>query len=116
MQDTLTYPPNGIGAEFEPTRRVKPLDGIDEAQIALHDQVLERNTLMDKGFGHGNNKTQITFDKALLGILIASLRQTGQLFFLSQGEKWITRDVLHVCTQERSALGNTVCDFEFFHI
>src|SRR3989339_1415992 len=69
--DRLADPPRGIRTEFESAVRIEFLNGAEEADIALLNQVEEREAAPDVLLGNGDNKTEVRLGQLLLGAGIA---------------------------------------------
>ena len=57
LQDRLADPPHSIGDEFEALRFVEALGSLDEAEVALVDEVAQRKTLVLVLLGYRNHET-----------------------------------------------------------
>ena len=87
--DGLTDPPGGVGGEAEATVAVKLLGGLDQADVALLDQVQERQVVADMLLGDGDHQTQVGLAQAAAGVqavaadleqLLAALLRQGAVF------------------------------------
>ena len=67
--DGLTDPPGSVGGELIALGVVELLHGLDQAQIALLDQVQEQHTAAHIALGDGHHQTQIGLGQLLLGLL-----------------------------------------------
>ena len=66
--DRLTDPPGGIGGEAETTVAVKLLCRLDQTDVALLDQVQERQIVTHMLFGNGHHQTQVCLTEAPAGV------------------------------------------------
>ena len=66
--DGLTDPPGGIGGEAEAAVTVKLLGGLDQADVALLDQIQERQVVADMLLGDGDHQTQVGLAQAAAGV------------------------------------------------
>src|SRR5690606_20338123 len=84
--DGLTDPPGGVGAELEPLPVLELLDGLDEAQVPLLDQVQERHPPAHIPLGDAHHQAQVGLDQLPPGLLVALLDPLGELhlFFRRQ--------------------------------
>jgi len=57
--DGLLDPPGRVGAETGPLGGIEPLHGAEEADVALFDQVLERQAAVGIVFGDGDHQAEI---------------------------------------------------------
>ena len=75
--DGLTDPPGGVGGEAEAAVAVELFSGLDEADVALLDQVEECQIVAHVLLGDGNDQTQVGFAQAAAGIqaVAAGLQQ-----------------------------------------
>ena len=73
LQNSLTYPPHGVTDELEPAGLVEALGRLDEADIALVNQVGKRETLVLILFGYRDYEAQIGFGQFFQGSLVALL-------------------------------------------
>lgn len=67
----LTDPPSSIGTELESLIIVKFFNSLNEAQVALLDQIKEKHATAYIPFGNGDNKPQVGFRKGLLRFFTA---------------------------------------------
>ena len=63
----LTDPPRGVRGELEALLVVELLDGADQTEVALLNQVKEQHTAADIALGDGDDQTQVCADECLLG-------------------------------------------------
>ena len=79
--DGLTDPPGGVGGELIALGVVELLHGLDQAQIALLDQIQKQHTAAHIALGDGHHQTQIGLGQLLLGLLagLDLLFQLGHL-------------------------------------
>lgn len=63
----LTDPPRGVRGELKALLVVELLDGADQTEVALLDQVKEQHAAADIAFGDGDDQTQVCADECLLG-------------------------------------------------
>ena len=80
-RDGLTDPPRGIRGELEALLVVELLDGADQTEVALLDQVQEQHTAADVALGDGDYQTQVGADECLLGFEahVLNARETTHL-------------------------------------
>ena len=99
LEDALANPPHGVGNEFEATGLVELLGGLDQAQVALVDEVREAESLVLVLLGHGNHKAQIGAGKLLQGGLVSFTDTLGQFHFLFRRHQLFPADFLEVLVQ-----------------
>ena len=61
--DRLPDPPGGVGGELEALAPVELLDGVDQAEVALLDEIAEGQTRPLVLPGHGNDQPQVGVDE-----------------------------------------------------
>ena len=86
----LTDPPRGVRGELEALLVVELLDGADQAEVALLDQVQEQHAATDIALGDGDDQAQVSADERLLG-LEAHVLNTGQATHLGARELDLAR-------------------------
>ncbi len=67
-RDGLADPPGGVGGELEALRVVELLDRLDEAEVALLNEVEEEHPAADIALGDGDDQTQVRLGELLLGL------------------------------------------------
>ncbi len=85
LQDALAYPPHGIADELKPAGLIKFLCSLHQSNVALIDEVGQRQSLMLVLFGHRNDETQVSRDEFVLGtlaLLTATPYLLGQILLL----------------------------------
>ena len=78
--DGLANPPGGVGGELVALGVVELLHGLDQAQVALLDQVQEQHTAAHIALGDGHHQAEVGLSQLLLGLftgldLLFQLRQ-----------------------------------------
>ena len=66
-RDGLTDPPRGVRGELKALLVVELLDGADQTEVALLNQVQEQHAAADIALGDGDDQTQVCADERLLG-------------------------------------------------
>jgi hypothetical protein len=89
---------DSIGYELETACFVKPLGGLDEAQISFADQVLQWTTLPLELLGHTHHETEIGNNQLMLSALIAFLYPLRKLDFLLRYQGLVLADLSQVIT------------------
>ena len=89
----LADPPGGVRRELEAAPVVELLDGADQAEDPLLDQVEERQPQAPVALRVRHDEPQVRLDHPILGALVASLDPLGQLDLLDGGEQRALRDV-----------------------
>ena len=67
-RDGLPDPPRGVGRELEPFGVVELLDGPDEAEVALLDQVEEQQPASEVALRDGHHQPEVGLDELPLGV------------------------------------------------
>ena len=88
--DGLTDPPRGVRGELKALLVVELLDGADQTEVALLDQVQEQHAATDVALGDGDDQTQVGADERLLG-LETHVLDTGQATHLGAGKLDLAR-------------------------
>ena len=65
--DGLTDPPRGVGGELEALGVVELFHSLDQAQVALLDQIQELHAAAHIALGDGDDQTQVGLAQALFG-------------------------------------------------
>ena len=63
----LTDPPRGVRGELKALLVVELLDGADQTEVALLNQVQEQHAATDIALGDGDDQTKVCADERLLG-------------------------------------------------
>ena len=85
--DRLLDPVAGIGAEPGSDRGVKALDGPQQPEVPLLDQVLERQPLADVASGDIDHQPQVGADHPIAGLVVPVGDPVGQLFLFVGGQQ-----------------------------
>ena len=83
--DGLADPPGGVGGELEALAPVELLDRVHQAQVALLDQVEQRQLGGLVLLGDGDHQAQVGLDEGL-GRLVAVADQAAQLPLAGRGD------------------------------
>ena len=67
--DGLTDPPRRVGRELVALGVVELFDGLDEAEVALLNEVEEQHAAAHVALSDGHDETQVCLGQALLGAL-----------------------------------------------
>jgi len=78
VHDGLTNPPHGVGDEARAVFRIELTGSVQQADIALVDEVRERQPISLIFIGHLHHKTQIALDQFAQGLGIAGLDTAAQ--------------------------------------
>ena len=89
-RDGLTDPPRGVRGELKALLVVELLDGANQTEVALLDQVQEQHAAADIALGDGDDQAQVGADERLLG-LETDVLDTGQATHLGAGELDLAR-------------------------
>jgi len=85
-----------VGREFEATLVVELLDRAHQAEVALLDQVQERQPAVEVLLGHGNHEPQVGLGQVMARLLGAGLHLLGQFDLLLGGQQIDAPDLLEV--------------------
>ena len=94
--DGLSDPPRGVGGELVALRVVELLDGLDQAEVALLDEVEKQHAAADIALGDRHDQTEVCLLHAVLGLRVALGHALGQLLLLLRGEQRHFADLLEV--------------------
>ena len=62
LADRLLYPPRRVRGKPEPTLVIVLIDRLDQAEISLLDEILERNSALAIRFSDRDNEPEVRFD------------------------------------------------------
>ncbi len=99
--DRLLDPVAGVGAEARVHRRVEALDGPQQAEVALLDQVLQAQPLAGVAAGDVDDQAQVGAHHAVAGLAVAVLDPVGELLLLVRVEQRRLVDLAQVGLQRR---------------
>ena len=94
--DALANPPGGIGRKAKPSLRVEFFDGVDQAEIALLDQIEQRHPAIGVVLGDVHHQAQVVLDHALTRAEITGLGQTRAVQLLLRAQEGGMADVVEV--------------------
>src|SRR5215218_8791827 len=89
----LPYPPSGVRGEPEASIRVELLHGLHQADVALLDQVLERQPVTPVLFGNADDQPEVLLDKPLPGPPVSSLGPQAEVYLLPVRKETALPDV-----------------------
>ena len=91
--DGLADPPGRIRGELETAAPLELLDGADQAEHALLDEIEERQSLVAVVLGDRDDQAQVRLDHPPLGRHVAALDPLGELDLLGGGEQRVASDL-----------------------
>ena len=94
--DGLLDPPAGVGAELHPTAGLEAVHGLHQAEVALGDEVENRQAAVVVVGGDFHHEAEIRFDHQLAGRLVAAANATGEFDLLGAIEEGGLTDALEV--------------------
>ena len=94
--DGLADPPGGVGGELVALGVVKLLHRLNEAQVALLNQVQQHHAPAHIAPGDGHHQTEVGLGHAALGLLISGGDPHRQLHLLLRGQQRHLADLLQV--------------------
>ena len=92
----LADPPGGVGRELEALGVVELLDRADEAEVALLDEVEQRQAGRCIDLRDRDHEAEVALDQAALGGLVAEILETRELALLLGVEQRAVADLAHV--------------------
>ena len=95
-RDRLADPPRRVGRELEAEPVVELLDGPDEAEVPLLDEVEERDAGLRVVPRDRHHEAEVRLDEAALRRGVALVLQAGELALLGRGEQAPVADLPHV--------------------
>ena len=111
LEDALADPPHGVGDELEAAGLVELLGGLDQAEVALVDQVGQADALVLVLLGYGDDEPEVRPGEFVEGFLVALLDTLGEFHFLLHCNQFFPTDFLKIFV-ERCALsvGDALCN------
>ena len=94
--DRLPDPPGGVGRELVAAPVVELLDGADQSQVALLDEVEQGHAAAQVFLGDGDHQPKVGLDHVALGFQRADLDPLCQLDLLRRGQQGHVADLLEV--------------------
>jgi hypothetical protein len=101
--DGVADPPRGVGGEAQAPRGVELLHRADQPEVALLDEVRQRQPPIEVPAGHLDHQAQIGLDEALLGLLVTRLHAPAQGQLLVAREQRNAADLAEVDAQVGAA-------------
>ena len=95
-RDGLTNPPRCVGGELESLCIIELFNSLDEAEIALLNEVKELHATAEIALRDADDKTQVRFGKALLCGFVAVLDGDGKAHFFFGGKQRHAADLFQV--------------------
>src|SRR5690606_1526778 len=95
----LADPPDGVRDEFDSPVRIELPGRGHEAEIALADQVHQRNAAVLELLGYGHDEAHVVPSQLLLGKYVPAERLPGKLHLLLAGEEGDPTDLIQVKVQ-----------------
>ncbi len=89
LRDRLADPPRRIGRELEAAAPVELLDGSDEPERALLDEVEEREALVAVVLRDRDDEPEVRLDHPLLRVHVAALDPLRELDLLRRGQQLV---------------------------
>src|SRR5438045_5260278 len=86
--DRLLDPPRGVGGKFSTLRRIEALDGFHQADVALRNQIEQRQSKIRIIVRDLNDQTQIRTNHQGASFLVAALNFSGEFNLLLWSEQW----------------------------
>src|SRR5439155_587273 len=86
-RDRLPDPPGGVGRQLVAHRPVELLDGSDQAQMALLDQVEQWHAGLGVVAGDRHHEPEVAFDQLALGGLVTLVLAPGELSLFGRRQK-----------------------------
>jgi hypothetical protein len=94
--DVLPHPPGGVGGKTETAFGIEFLQRVDQSEVALLDQVVERNTPMLVVLGDADDEAQVGLDHVLACDEVAGTGSARQHQFLGRGQQRRGADLVEI--------------------
>ncbi len=118
--DCLANPPGRVGRKLEAKAVVELLDGADQAEVALLDQVEQRNAGIREVAGDRHDQPQVRLDQTSFGRLVAHVLAARELSLLAWSQQPAVADLADVQLQRIGGLQALVvgqrCDLELIFL
>ena len=101
----LANPPHGIRREARPPPRLEFPHGVQQTQVALLDEVEEREAAVQIAAGHAHDQAEVRLGQAALGGGLARLDTPGKLLLLVGREERDLGDVAEIEGEKLAAPG-----------
>src|SRR6185503_18216481 len=99
-QDRLADPPHGVRDELDALVGVELAGSGEQANVALADQVDERQTAVLVLLGHRDDKAQVALDQLLEAVLVAGADLLGELDLLGALEQRVGAHLIEVLVED----------------
>src|SRR5262249_1702292 len=96
--DRLADPPGRVGGELEAPAPVELLDGANQAEVALLDQVEQGEAAAGVALGDRDDESQVGLDERILGRHVVALGAAGKANLVFAREKTDLADFLEIET------------------
>ena len=103
--DGLFDPPGGVGAELAALARIEALDGLDQADVALADEVEQRQAEILVVMGDLHDQAQVGLDHVIAGGPVAAADAAGELDLLGDRQQRGLGDFLEIELQAAALQG-----------
>ena len=105
--DALANPPGGVGRKTEAALGIELLQRVDQAEIALFDQVEQRHAAIQVVLGDVHHQAQVVLDHLLARREIPGAHQARRRQFVCRRQQRLGADLVQV------ELGDILEQFEF---
>jgi hypothetical protein len=99
LQDRLADPPDGVGDELDPLGLVELVGRADQAEVALVDQVRERDALVLVLLGDRDDEAQVGAHERVERLLVVGADALGEAHLLLARDQRIDADVAQVLVE-----------------
>jgi hypothetical protein len=117
-RDRLPDPPGRVRRQLVPEPVVELLDGTDEAEVPLLDQVEQRDVGLRVVAGDRHHEPQVRLDQPPLRLFVALVLAPGELALLLAREQRTAADLPHVELERirgRCVVGRVLSRIGIFH-
>src|SRR5690554_2049451 len=113
-KDRLTDPPHRVRDELHALVRIELARRRHQTDVALLDQVDQRDTAILVLLGHTDHEPQVRADQRLHGLLIAGLRPMTQLDLLLRRQELVPADLAQILIECRALLTGACKPFHLY--
>ena len=115
-RDRLPDPPGRVGRKLVAHRPVELLDGSDQAEIALLDQVEARHASLGVAPSDRHHQPEVVLDQLALGVFVALVLAPRELALFSRGQEPAVADLPDIELERILSWGRRLLEVVFVDI